>query len=164
MIEKREERMSFASGAITRGPGEGRWARWVPGHQVTCKAQGDETGGVYSLLEVLITGEGPPQHIHNAEDEAFYVLEGEVNVLRGEETLHAAAGAFVLIPRGTAHTIWNAGSTPVRTLAIFSPPGMEAYFLDTGKEDEEPDPAAYIEKAMAVTEKYNLEIVGPPLG
>lgn len=156
--------MSFAGGAITRGPGEGRWARWVPGHQVTCKAHGEETGGAYSLLEVLITGEGPPQHIHNAEDEAFYVLEGEVNVLRGEETLHATAGAFVLIPKGTVHTIWNAGSTPAKTLAIFSPPGLEDYFLETGEEDQEPTAEAYIEKAMAVAEKNHMEITGPPLG
>ncbi len=155
--------MSFSTQAITLGPGEGR-ARWVPGHQVTCKANGEETGGAYSLLEVLITGEGPPQHIHKAEDEAFYVLEGEVTVKRGEETIHAPTGAFVLIPRGTTHTIWNTGSTPAKVLGIFSPPGVEQYFIETGEEDQEPDVAAYIEKAMAVAEKYNLEIVGPPLG
>ena len=99
------------------GPGEGPQLR-VPGHPlVVPKLVGGDTGGAYSLLEVLITGEGPPQHIHNAEDEAFYVLEGEVNVLRGEETLHAVTGAFVLIPKGTAHTIWNAGSNMAAALA-----------------------------------------------
>ncbi len=155
--------MSLAGRAITRGPGEG-WARWVPGHQVTCKAQGEETGGAYSLLEVLITGKGPPQHIHKVEDEAFYVLEGEVNAQRGEETIQASPGAFILIPRGVTHTVWNTGSTPAKILVILSPPGREAYFLETGEEDKEPDATAYIEKAMAVAEKYNLEIVGPPLG
>ena len=155
--------MSFSGRAITRGPGEGT-AMWVPGHQITYKAQGEETGGAYSLLEVLITGEGPPQHIHNDAEEAFYVVEGEVNVKRGEETLHAAAGAFVLIPRGTSHTIWNTGSTPVKVLTIFSPPGFEGYFMETGEEGKEPELAAYMEKANAVAEKYNLEIVGPPLG
>ena len=149
--------------AITRGPGEGGWTRWVPGHLMTSKADAEETGGAYSLLEVLLTGEGPPQHIHKTEDEAFYVLEGELDVKRGEETLHASAGAFLMIPRGTIHTVWNTGSTPAKTLAIFSPPGFEEYFLDTGSEDREPDKAAYIEKAMAVSEKHNLEIVGPPL-
>ncbi len=163
MIEKKEEGMSFAERAITRGPGEGR-AVWVPGLQVTCKAQGEETGGAYSLLEVAITGEGPPQHIHQAEDEAFYVVEGEVNVKRGEETIHAPAGAFILIPKGVSHTIWRAGSVPAKILGIFSPPGFEDYFRDTGDEEQEPDGAAYIEKAMAVAEKHNLEITGPPLG
>ncbi len=156
--------MSFGGRAITRGPGEG-WAAWVPGHQVTYKAQGEETGGAYSLLEVLITGEGPPQHIHKVEDEAFYVLEGEVNVKRGDETIRAPAGAFIMIPRGTVHTFWNTGATPAKMLVIFSPPGgFEGYFIETGEEDKEPDPTAYIEKATAVSEKYNLEIVGPPLG
>ena len=55
---------------VTRGPGEGQ-AVWVPGHKVICKANGEETGGAYSLLEVIMTGQGPPQHIHKAEDEAF---------------------------------------------------------------------------------------------
>ncbi len=156
--------MSFDGRAITRGPGEGI-AVWVPGHKITYKAEGEETGGAYALLEALITGEGPPQHIHKAEDEAFYVLEGEVDVKRGEETIHAPTGAFVLIPRGTIHTTWNTGSTPAKLLAIFSPPGgFEGYFIETGEEDKEPDPTAYIEKATAVSQKYNLEIVGPPLG
>ncbi len=155
--------MSFEGRAITRGPDEGR-AVWVPGHKMTFKAQGEETGGAYSLLEVLITGEGPPQHIHKDSDEAFCVLEGEVDVKRGDETIHAPTGAFILIPRGTIHTTWNIGATPAKLLAIFSPPGFEGYFLDTGLEDKEPDLAAYMEKAEAVSEKYNLEIVGPPLG
>ncbi|MEE9234836.1 MAG: cupin domain-containing protein [Candidatus Acidoferrales bacterium] len=115
-------------------------------------------------MEAVIIGEGPPQHVHQIEDEAFYVVEGEVNVKRGEETIHARAGAFVLIPRGVTHTIWRAGSAPAKILGIFSPPGFEDYFLDTGDEDKEPDGAAYIEKAMAVAEKHNLEITGPPLG
>ena len=155
--------MSSGGRAITRGPGEGT-AVWVPGHQITYKAKAEETGGAYSLLEVLITGEGPPQHIHNDADEAFYVVEGEVNVKRGEETLHAPTGAFVLIPRGTVHTTWNTGSAPAKLLAIFSPPGMEEYFMETGEEGREPELAAYMEKANAVAEKYHLEIVGPPLG
>ena len=41
---------------------------------------------------------------------------------------------------------------------------LENYFLETGDEDKEPDGAAYIEKAMAVAEKFHLEITGLPLG
>ena len=147
---------------ITRGPGEGD-AMWVPGHQITYKATGEETGGAYSLLEVLITGAGPPQHIHNDAEEAFYVVEGEVDVKRGDETIHAPTGAFILIPRGTVHTRWNTGPTPAKLLVIFSPPGMEEFFRETGKEGGEPELAAYMEKALPVAEKYSLEIVGPLL-
>jgi quercetin dioxygenase-like cupin family protein len=154
--------MSVVDGAITLGPGEGRVIQ-VPGHPITYKATTEGTGGAYSLLEVVVAGEGPPQHIHKAEEEAFYVLEGEVNIKIGEETIRGTAGSFVLIPRGTVHTFWNTGPTHAKLLAIFSPPGFEQFFVEVVG-DEEVDTATFVERGMAVAEKYNLEIVGPPLG
>lgn len=142
--------MSFVDGNITPGPGEDK-ALPLPAHLL--KATKWDTGGAYSLLEANVTGGGPPQHIHKAEEEAFYVLEGEVNIKIGEETIRGTVGSFVIIPRGTIHTFWNAGPTPAKLLVIFSPPGFEQFFFeDVG--DEEID----------VAEKYNLEVVGPPLG
>ncbi len=79
----------------------------------------------------MVRSEGPPQHTHRSEDEAFYVLEGIVNIKRGEETVQATTGAYVLVPKGTNHTFWNAGSTPAKLLAIFSPVGFEHYFIET---------------------------------
>jgi hypothetical protein len=73
------------------------------------------------------------------------------------------AGSFVLIPRGTVHTFGNAGSTPAKLLVILSPPGFEQYFIEIVG-DEEIDTATFIERGMAAAQKYNLEIVGPPLG
>ena len=141
--------MSFVDGGSTPGPGEGK-ALPVPRHPI--KATKEDTGGAYSLLEVNVTGGGPPQHIHKAEEEGFYVLEGEVNIKIGDQTISGPAGSFVLIPRGTVHTFWNAGSTPAKLLVIFSPPGFEQFFFETG--DEEID----------IAEKYKIEVVGPPLG
>ncbi len=157
--------MSFSIEPTTLGPGEGRVIQ-VPGHAITYKATAEETGGAYSLLEVVLTGDGPPQHIHKAEEEAFYVLEGEVNIKIGEQTIRGTIGTFVLIPRGTVHTFWNAGPTPAKLLVIFSPPGFEQAFVEVWgeREEEEMDNATYIERLMAVSEKYNQEIVGPPLG
>ena len=105
---------------------------------------------------------GPPQHIHKAEDEAFYVLEGEVAVLLGERTIRATAGSFVLIPRGTVHAFSRIGQEPAKLLAIFSPPGFERFFEDAVDLDVT-DTDAYLAKANALAEKYNMEIVGPPL-
>ncbi len=51
--------MSVVDGAITLGPGEGRVIQ-VPGHPITYKATTEGTGGAYSLLEVVVAGEGPP--------------------------------------------------------------------------------------------------------
>ena len=132
---------------VTRGPDEGNA---IPRHIL--KATKQDTAGAYSLIEANITGGGPPQHIHKAEEEAFYILEGEVNIKIGEETIRATVGSFVVIPRGTVHTFWNAGPTPSKLLVIFSPPGFEQFFFEAG--DEEIDMA----------KKYNIEVVGPPLG
>jgi mannose-6-phosphate isomerase-like protein (cupin superfamily) len=154
--------MSFSGGGINLGPGEGKTINML-GISITFKAMKEDTGGAYSLLEAIVMGSGPPQHIHKAEEEAFYVLEGEVNVQIGDQTIRGAAGSFVLIPRGTVHTFWNAGSTPAKLLGILSPPGFEQFFIEVVGE-EEMDTATLAERGMAAAQKYNMEIVGPPLG
>ncbi len=78
--------MSFSIQPTMLGPGEGRVIQ-VPGHPITYKATAEGTAGAYSLLEVVVAGNGPTQHIHKAEEEAFYILEGEVNVKVGEQTI-----------------------------------------------------------------------------
>ncbi len=143
------------------GPGEGKIVP-VPGHNVTHKVFGADTYGAYSLLEVELVGDGSPQHIHKNEDEAFYVLEGEINVLLGERTFKAKAGTFVRIPRGTVHTFCRAGQKSAKLLAIFTPAGFEEFF-DEAVDLDVTDTEAYVAKAEALAEKYNMEIVGPPL-
>ena len=69
--------MSIDDGNIVLRPGDGKIVL-VPGHKVTLKVVGADTDGAYSLLEIELVGDGPPQHIHKTEDEAFYVLEGEM--------------------------------------------------------------------------------------
>lgn len=154
--------MSFVQKPVILGPGEGPAVR-VPGHPFVVKASSDDTRGAYALAEATITGEGPPQHIHHAEDESFYVLEGEVGIQVGDEVVSGTAGAFVLIPRGTVHTFWNAGSGPAKLLVIVSPPGIEEY-LAHAIGDEDIDTATFVERVTAVAETYQMEVVGPPRG
>jgi mannose-6-phosphate isomerase-like protein (cupin superfamily) len=154
--------MSFGVRSVILAPGEGQTVK-VPGHPYTFKARRADTGGAYALVEVTLNGEGPPQHIHHAEEEAFYILEGEINVQVGEQTIHGTAGSFVLIPRGTVHTFWNAGSTPAKMLAIVSPPGIEEALAEVIG-DEEIDTATFVEKITALAHKHHADIVGPPRG
>jgi len=148
--------MSFSHGGVVLGAGEGKTIS-VLGDSYTYKAAKEETGGAYALIEGTVVGDGPPPHIHTTEEEAFYVLEGELNVLVGERTVTATAGAFVLVPRGTVHTFSKAGTASAKILIIISPAGFEKFFEEIAGP---PD----LEKIMALAPKYHLEIVGPPPG
>ncbi len=61
-----------------------------------------------------------PRHVHNRDDEAWYVLEGTLRVQSGQEEIEARAGSAVLVPRGTPHTYWNAGPGRLRYLLIMT--------------------------------------------
>jgi quercetin dioxygenase-like cupin family protein len=70
----------------------------------------------------LPPGPGAPSHIHEAHEEAFYVLEGELTFTVGSETVVAGPGDFTLVPRATSHGFDVTGSRPAKYLCIFSPP------------------------------------------
>ena len=61
-----------------------------------------------------------PLHLHHNDDEAWYILEGRLCVKVGDDTVEAAAGAAVLVPKGTPHTYWNPDAAPVRYLLIMT--------------------------------------------
>jgi mannose-6-phosphate isomerase-like protein (cupin superfamily) len=60
-------------------------------------------------------------HVHHEDDEAWYVLEGTLGFRRGDELIDAPAGSAVLVPRGVAHSYWNAGSKPARYVLVMTP-------------------------------------------
>src|SRR5262245_1324420 len=75
----------------------------------------------------------PPLHIHRAEDEAFWVLEGHLTVRCGDEEFAAGPGAFVYMPRGVPHTFRLEGGTPARLLLLLTPGGGEDFFVAPGR-------------------------------
>jgi hypothetical protein len=83
--------MSFGNRSIVLGPGEGEVVSLL-GDPYTYKVVGGDTEGNYSLIECTTVADGPPPHIHKAEEEAFYVLEGEVNVTIGDQTIRGLLG------------------------------------------------------------------------
>jgi len=88
------------------------------------------SGGAFSVVEhPLEPGAlAAPPHSHANADEYSFVIEGEIEVLMGEETIRAPAGAYVLKVRGVPHTFWNSGPEPARVLEIILPAGFEEYF------------------------------------
>ena len=68
---------------------------------------------------------GPPRfiaplHLHQNDDEAWYVLEGTLIVRAGDNDIEARTGSAVLVPRGTPHTYWNPTSDATRYLLIMT--------------------------------------------
>lgn len=142
---------------------------WFLGTLMTIKATAESTQGAFSLIEqVAPPGFAPPLHVHHAEDEPFYVLEGEVTFYCGDRIIHATPGTFVLLPRDIPHSFHVEGSTPARLLQLTLPAGLENFFEEMGEPAKEmtlPAPAPPdIGKLMALASKYNFEIVGPPPG
>ena len=65
------------------------------------------------------------EHVHAEEDDAFYILEGELTFTFGDEQAPAPPGTFVLVPPGVEHGFRNDGAVPVRMLNIHAPAGFD---------------------------------------
>jgi quercetin dioxygenase-like cupin family protein len=72
------------------------------------KADEDETAQAYSISEWWLepNTKGPGAHSH-PEDDVFYVLEGTMSLLVGDEWIDAPPGSFVLVPGGITHDFEN---------------------------------------------------------
>ena len=64
-------------------------------------------------------------HVHADEDDAFYVVEGELTFTFGAEAVSAPPGTFVLVPPGVEHGFRNDQDSPVRMLNIHAPAGFD---------------------------------------
>lgn len=134
------------------------------GEDVVVRATGQETDGQYDLVEVTIPP-GPgvtPLHIHHENDEAIYVLEGEVTVKLDKERHVLSAGGYTMAPRGVPHTYRNTGDEPARVLFTYTPGNHWQYLQETGERgpvEGESD----IEALLPILEEYGIEMVGPPL-
>lgn len=148
-------------------PGGGD-ARWVAHELDTIKATARQTGGLFGLKETLDRrGGGPPLHVHDREDEACYVLDGEITFYVGDKVISASAGTWLYLPRRIPHSL-RIESDEARTLWLIVPGGFESFFADTFPQategsspaDRQPDLARMAEAAA----RYGVTILGPPPG
>ena len=114
--------------AIVFESGEGKILN-ARGSKMLFKATHASTNGVFSLMERTLPpgGRKPPPHIHTNCEEAFYVLEGQIEFFLGTETVIGRPGSFVHVPGGMSHTFGNAQKVPARLLVIHAP-AMDGYF------------------------------------
>jgi quercetin dioxygenase-like cupin family protein len=120
----------------------------VFGERIICKVKAEETSGKFSIVEETspVGGVVPP-HFHNETDEAIYVIEGEYEFTRGEETIIGSKGDTLFIPRKTTHSFRNLGDKPGKLLAVISPSGFEGFFEEINKlpKTQPPDMTKIIE-------------------
>ena len=101
-------------------PGEGH----VVGNVEFLARTADTPRFNFAIIEI-VAGRELEAHVHEAEDDAFYIIEGELVFLFGDEEVSAPPGTFVLVPPGVEHGFRNQGDTPVRMFNIHAPAGFD---------------------------------------
>jgi len=137
-------------------------ALWVYGDKDNIKVGKEDTGGAFTLVEVEFgPGSGPPPHFHRHENEAFYVLDGQVDALDGDRRIRTGPGSFVWMPKGSHHAFKNTGSTWAKILLMFSPAGFEGYMKEFGTRWSEGStpPESDMKVAHRIAEKYGMTFV-----
>jgi len=111
---------------IFLAPGEGR--RYKKGGQTAIfKADGVETGGVYSVSEWSLEPNTGGLGIHtNPDDHVLYILDGVLTVFLDGKWHRAEKGAFVLIAGGVTHDFENRETSQVNFLNFNVPGGFES--------------------------------------
>ena len=149
------------SSHVNLGAGEGRTVAGPVGGPLTFKLTGEESGGSLTAIEnVIPPGQGPPLHTHEAEDEAWFVIEGSLRFRIADEESVAEKGSFVFVPRGTPHAFRNDSDEETRILVLFTPSGVEAFFESfAAVPASELSPETFAREG----EPVGMKIVGPPL-
>ena len=126
-------------------------------------AAASDTGGAPRVIEVASPrGAVPPLHVHQREDEAFYVLEGDYSVFIGDDVIRASPGAWVWGPRGVPHG-YQIDSERGRHLSLTMPGGFEAFFEEVAAiATPSADPRHEMVRLTAVAARYGVELLGPP--
>jgi quercetin dioxygenase-like cupin family protein len=155
-----------AAVSIVRADGEGERLRFWGGGVLTMKATAEETGGAFLLFEDLMAqGKTTPLHLHANEDEALYVLEGELLVhLDGNEYPVGPRGVAIA-PRGVPHAFLVTSRT-ARVLTLQTPGSAEAFYRgasDPASADTDPSgPVDFARVRESADRSGGMQVVGPP--
>lgn len=137
---------------------------WFLNTLITIKAGAKETGGAFSWLEQLCpAGFAPPRHVHYAETEAFYMLEGTMTLSCGDLERDVEPGDFALLPRGIPHGFVVPSTGPARFIHLTAPGRFDHFVRELGEpatapvipEPTEPD----MDTLFATLERYDFDLL-----
>jgi mannose-6-phosphate isomerase-like protein (cupin superfamily) len=119
------------------------------------------------VIEGLVPpGYSPPMHRHDSAIESFYVLEGRVRFVVGDEDVVQGPGGFTLVPRSAPHSFEVLGDEPARVLDIITPAALWEFFAECGRPAPQlrlPDTIDIPEDLAEIVARYDGAVVGPPL-
>lgn len=148
--------------AVPSGEGEARW--WFRALAVI-KATAADTGGQMTIVEMTEPpGAEAPLHVHHREDEAFWVLEGDVTFEVGDTTIEAHAGDYAFGPRHIPHR-YMVGDTGCRMLFICTPGGFEDLVIAMSEPAASrtlpppPEGPPDMERIAAIAEAHGAELL-----
>lgn len=121
------------------------------------------TDGAYGLVEhpSMHPGFATPYHLHHREDEAFYIIEGEVAFILNGQWKRVGPGAYVYGPREIPHGFKIVGDTPARMLILCAPGGFENFVLELAQPLDDPPAPPDMQKLIAAAARAGIDILGP---
>ena len=137
--------------------------RWFFGMLAEVKASAADTAGQYTLLEITApAGLETPLHVHYAEDEGFYVLEGSVTIVVGDETVELTAGRHAFGPRDVPHK-FIVGPDGAHMIWVLTPGGFENFVDEVSVPAEAPTvpPPSVVppENAAEIVRRHTMELL-----
>ncbi|RFU70170.1 cupin domain-containing protein [Peribacillus saganii] len=100
--------------------------------KVTVLVSGEDTNGEYSVAHIIEPPKlGPPLHIHENDDETFYILKGQFTFFVGDDIIEAKPGDYVFAPRGIPHRFLS-GSEQSEFIVTASPAGFDQFVKQLG--------------------------------
>jgi len=147
-------------------------AYWNLGGLFMVLAEAKDTGGAYSIMEQMIA-KGPQAvvHLHETQEEGFYILEGRAIYTIGDQKLTAGPGDFLSIPKNTWHS-FESLTDGLRVLNFYAPAGFERVIIESGTPatsltlppDDLPSPDRHLVQRLLDEVGCRLRDHGGPLG
>ena len=127
------------------------------------RSTSEKTNGAFGLMEhwSMPPGFASPYHVHHREDEAFYVVEGEMSFVCNGEWIRGGPGTYVFGPREIPHGFKVIGTAPARMLLMCTPGGFERFVLDLAEDLTSPLTPPDLQRLVTVAAQYQVDILGP---
>jgi quercetin dioxygenase-like cupin family protein len=143
-------------------------AIWFLGALSQVRLSGEQPGGAFSVTDILARrGNASPVHVHDRDDETFFVLDGELRVSAGEDGYTARPGTVAVLPRRLRHA-YVVTSATAWFLTLHAPAGFEQFAAEVGQPARAltlpPPPAGppdFVALAQAAA-RHGITILAPP--